>query len=446
MLEHALRIVRGDAVFVAPSIEFAPYPYPPLFHYFGAAATSLFGEGLPALRAVSLLGCALAALALFVSGFGWGGVGGVGLLFSAFGWTGVWVDIGRVDSLAMGLIALAIACAIRAARSSRGALASGVLAALAAMTKQTCLPVGAALALALLLRRPTRRAGVLLLSGWLAVLAPFSLWLEAATDGWFSFTVIDLLRGSPWHGPAITGFWVESIPVLALVLALGGLLAQGRSPGAKARPESLVVAFAFVSLLAAAWAGRAHEGGFDNTLWPMALGAAFASAFLLRGVLASGRAGRTVWAAALTAACTLLLFQDPRDAVPTDADRTAYQAACAAVGTIEGRVWQPISPLPSVAPGGVHRMAIVDLLKSRETAAATTFAAELAEALRQREFAAIVLDAPPRETWGDLGHLIDANYRFERTLGPPTGIGESREPLAPVTGAELAPRQLFVPR
>src|SRR5262245_18345694 len=53
--EHVARVLEGKPLYVAPSLEFTPYIYTPLYYWVGAASVALFGPGLPALRAVSLL-------------------------------------------------------------------------------------------------------------------------------------------------------------------------------------------------------------------------------------------------------------------------------------------------------------------------------------------------------------------------------------------------------
>ena len=100
MLEHALRVRSGEPLYVAPSVDFAPYPYPPLFHGLGAALMGVFGESLAVLRLVSLMGVALILGSLLLS-FRWlAGWVACGLFAATYGWTGSWLDVARVDSLA----------------------------------------------------------------------------------------------------------------------------------------------------------------------------------------------------------------------------------------------------------------------------------------------------------------------------------------------------------
>ncbi len=464
MVEHVLRVQRGAALYVEPTMDFAPFPYPPLFYWLGALGADMGGGALFALRLLSVLGLAAVLGSMLVS-FRWmAGIVAAGWFASTYGWTGFWFDVARVDTLALGLGAVSWALVLRVERqpASSGVAASAAAAGfsvLAVLTKQTQLGLAVGLAVALLVGARTRRAGLVYSGVLVGGLVAVVLWLEAQSAGRFLWTTVDLLRGSPFHGPAIWGFWVESFGVLALPVALATLarLAGGRSGWTPA----LVVGAA--ALVATGWAGRAHEGGFDNTLLPVALASAFACGGPLRWLLGTGGepspgdavpSMRWPWGAAVvTAAATLLVFQDPRPAIPTAEDRAAYDSAAVRIAelTERGDVWQPISAVPTDEPGFVHKMAIVDLAKSREVEAAAKLLAELRSTIAERRFAAIVVDALPRDGWGDLAPLIEAHYDVAERIGAAPGAASGtgarvRAAGTPVTGAPLKPRWILLPR
>ena len=66
MLAHVERLRAGLPLYAEPSLEFAAFPYPPLFHWVGAASAGVFGTGFSALRVVSILAtvCTLVLLAV----------------------------------------------------------------------------------------------------------------------------------------------------------------------------------------------------------------------------------------------------------------------------------------------------------------------------------------------------------------------------------------------
>ena len=55
MLDHVLRVLAGQPLYVEPSLEFIAFPYTPLYFHVSALACKVLGVGLPALRVVSIL-------------------------------------------------------------------------------------------------------------------------------------------------------------------------------------------------------------------------------------------------------------------------------------------------------------------------------------------------------------------------------------------------------
>src|SRR5437867_9503324 len=54
-LGHVERLLRGQPLYGRPSLEFAPFIYPPLYFMAAAWVTKLIGLGFPALRLVSFV-------------------------------------------------------------------------------------------------------------------------------------------------------------------------------------------------------------------------------------------------------------------------------------------------------------------------------------------------------------------------------------------------------
>ena len=195
-LHHALRLVRGEAIYAAPSIDFVPFLYTPL--YPGLLAL-LAGLGLPlglfVGRAVSV-----AAIVAIASGL-WHLVAAenkprahraaaVGLFLAGYIVTFRWYDIARADSMMFALLLWGVVLA-RNARGRGGAwrrpLAAGLLVALAFWTKQT--------------------AAVLIFASGLAVIASGlrgRLWALAR----YTVTVAVIVLGGLGLGIALTDGWL----------------------------------------------------------------------------------------------------------------------------------------------------------------------------------------------------------------------------------------------
>ena len=54
VLEHVRRVAAGEPLYVAPTFEFTPLIYTPLFYYTSALVSMIVGEGFTAMRGVSL--------------------------------------------------------------------------------------------------------------------------------------------------------------------------------------------------------------------------------------------------------------------------------------------------------------------------------------------------------------------------------------------------------
>src|SRR5439155_27192958 len=96
-VESVRRVLAGKSLFVAPSVEWIPYPYTPLYTYSSAALASLIGVGFLAPRLVSLasaVGC-LGLTFLLVrreTGSAFCGLAGAGFLAGTYPLSGAWFD------------------------------------------------------------------------------------------------------------------------------------------------------------------------------------------------------------------------------------------------------------------------------------------------------------------------------------------------------------------
>jgi len=63
-VEHVRRLLVGQQIYVAPSLDFIPYPYPPFYYYVSAAAAHLFGLTFESLRLVSFIASLISFLTI----------------------------------------------------------------------------------------------------------------------------------------------------------------------------------------------------------------------------------------------------------------------------------------------------------------------------------------------------------------------------------------------
>src|SRR5689334_3805892 len=140
MMDHVVRLAHGQSIFVAPSLDFVPLAYMPLFatvsSFLARVRTPAFWEPRLVSFGSSLLLMLLASgIVLAETRRATLAIAAAGLYAMAFGLAGGMYDIARPDSL-MLLLAFSGLALLRATRGSSGAIASALLLALAFFAKQ----------------------------------------------------------------------------------------------------------------------------------------------------------------------------------------------------------------------------------------------------------------------------------------------------------------------
>lgn len=222
MLLHADRVLKGEGIYVPPSMEFIPFIYPPLYPWVLAACAKVFGLGYAVGRTISFLGTLVACAALVAAVRREGGtillgLGAVGLFLSTYDETGAFMDLVRADGLTIALLSWSFVCA-----RAQWWRAAGLLLVLAFTGKHTNAVFG--LPTLLWAWRFHGRAAATRYALWSVVPALlFTGGLELATRGWFLTYLVGVPSVHPYNGergfPGAQLDIAEALPV-ALVLGL----------------------------------------------------------------------------------------------------------------------------------------------------------------------------------------------------------------------------------
>ncbi|WP_433345944.1 glycosyltransferase family 39 protein [Microtetraspora malaysiensis] len=437
-LVEVWRLRAGLPLYSAPTVDYVPDGYPPLYFVISAGPAALLGVSYLPLRLVSSLASvvcfvALARLVQRETGDLAAGVAASGLYAATYFAAGAWFDLARVDSLFLAF-SLAGLYGARWMRRTRGAVASGALLAAAFLTKQSAL-AEVAVVTAVLLCGTARRLAVIMAGTFAGAVALVALVWGTASQGWHVFYVFELLGQHPWERGAWAGFWIWYLfPVMGV--ALGAvLLAVGR--------VTPVVGAGCLALMAEGYAGLLHTGGAVNNMLP-----AFAAVALLAGVAMGGP--RPGWRRATAGALVLLQIAflaattfAPVRMVPTAADRRVGDALVAWLRGFGGRVAVFSDPGLGMAAGlppVAHRGAVYDILRGTNAAAKASLGRSLARAIEERRFAAIVVEQSQ-----DLKGLAAGLARtYRRCPGTLLG-GVPRQVFRPVTGPSVRPAELWLP-
>jgi Glycosyltransferase family 87 len=331
LLHHALRLQEGAGIYVAPSIDFIPFLYTPLY----PSLVALLGEPLGlsytlgrAISVASVLGLAALAGAQFGRSSRARGPAlaatalGLGMFAAAYPIVDGWYDLVRADALMLLMVTAALAGLPRWARPERDAgggvaharlgklAAAGALLALAFFCKQTAIfyvAAGGAVVLALAPRR-WRALAAFAAGAGVVGLGGCGL-LQWQSDGWFWFYISELHRAHDFSGErfgasfgnvlwrvAVKGYVRYSALGAASSLAIAtGLIAVGlcwwrrRVVPRAARPLLLWSAVYAVSVAAAA-IGWGTEFAHFNAYMPAFLHGALAAGAAILAVHGCARA------------------------------------------------------------------------------------------------------------------------------------------------------------
>jgi hypothetical protein len=448
-VDHVTRLLRGQAIYVAPSIDFVPYLYTPFYYYVGAIVSLVTGVGLFPLRLISFV-AALACFAL-IGGFVWrdtrdraAAVAAAGFYAATYPLSASWMELARTDSLALALL-LGGAWLARFGGRRRALVGAGVLWGLTYLTKQSLLAALAPLGLWVLVARgPWSGAWVAL--GGAAVALPVTLYLQHRSGGWYFYytLVLPRLHRTWWDGWKV--IWNMQVCQPFALAALGGALWPIRRDWRRGSFYLVTL----LALLAVSTMTMMHSGSAGNVLMTgyagLALGFGLALAWLGRA-LGDGAVARPALriAAAVGLVAALgqlgLLAYDPRPQLMTDADVAAGNQLVAALRALPGDVYVPNHGYYSTLAGkAVHAqtMAVTDILRSSDQRQAAALLDNIVSQAGSGRFAAVVGDGRD-PTLVLFGRRIE-RYRFDRDLLAGMAGFTTR------TGARNRPSFLYVRR
>lgn len=443
MLLHGLRVREGLGLYVAPSPDFIPFIYPPLYAWVLGALGSVLELGYALGRSVSLGGTLLGAAALVAAvrleGGRWGlGLGAAALFLSTYDEVGSFFDLVRIDGLLMALLGWSLV-AVRA-----GWLRTGALLLVAAYaTKHNAAAFG--LPALLWLWGTAGRTAALRFAAWsvLPALAFTGLMLLEG-DGLFLVYLLEVPATHPFVPRRFfPGAWEEMGGALPLAVGISagalllGLLQLGRSAG-RWRPSSGTAFWASQGALALLLAAvmRGHHGGYLNVLipgtWALACWAGLGLARLERSL------PHPAVALGVSALVLGQLWEgrwERADWVPTVEDRAAGDALVARLADLDGEVLAPHSPwYPVLAgkPPTFHLIALWDV--DHPGGPLREHIDSVADSIREQRWAGIVLANDK------FRHGLDRHYRRTEDLRPP---GQA---LRPLTGWNVRPSHLYEPK
>ena len=456
MLQHADRIRQGLPLYGAPSPDFTPFPYPPLFPWLASLlpgdSWSFVGPRLLALSGyVGVAGCLWWIARKMGIGALWAGMG-VAVWAGGFAFGGGWFDVARADGWAL-FLHLAGVCCLWGEGGRKRAVAAGVLFLLSGLAKQIGWPMGVLCTLAYTWQG---KPGLVQLWGTM-VFGTFALFmlLPSLFGDWAYFYIFEVLAGHPTHlsvaalGPVIGKVGLGSI--LAVWVLYNVFRGPDKDHGQAPMLLALWLGWAVVFLM-----GAVHAGAYDNVYLPILLASAF-GVMLAGGIVARLRDPWKPLSVAVLGLCVVqmgLLTYDPRGWIPTE----EYTARCRSIENViaqgEGEMFAPghgyLLERQGVA-GGFHWMALFDLSASGDGALGRSLVEAVERRFQQGLYKAAIADrlTGPGGSAMDMGSWVGGFFTgmhalragsVDEAVGKPRELArDGRSPAAPPSGAPWRP-------
>jgi len=303
------------------------------------------------------------------------------------------------------------------------------------------------------------------LRGWSRVVYPGAVALvvglttivfDSLSDDWYRYYVFELPRQYAIVREMIVGFWMNDLakplPV-ALGVSVFYLIGLRRR---EKRGDLLFFIFLLAGMVGASWFSRLHSGGYRNVVLPAYAVIAICFGLGIRGFVkeAAGASSDPGGAAAaphdtptglafepyrqlVLVLCVfqfVALFYNPQAQLPSKADLIAGRFFVQKLEKIEGEVFVPYHGfLPALAGKRTyaHGMAIEDVLRGSDGEVKDKLRENIADAIRSKRFAAIILDRP----W--FIEEIEQAYVLTRRLF------RDRRVFYPVTGRSTRPNMVY---
>jgi hypothetical protein len=452
-LDQVRRMLSGQRLYAQPSLEYVSFVYTPLYFGLSALVSSIAGVSFAALRLVSFvssLGC-LSTIFLLVrrdTGSAFSGIVASCLFAATFRTGGAWFDVARPDSLFLFFL-LAALYVLRFGTSVKSHALAGVFVALSFLTKQTALIASLPMMLYSIVLKPRR--GLSFVGSALTIIAASTLVLNHMYDGWYKYYVLDLPAQHSIDSAMIAGFWTKDIlaPLgIALAMALFYLLIAFQNSADRSR---LIYPVAATGMLGLSWIAKSNLGGYDNVLLPayaiMSILFGLAVHTILEFIAGAPRIRQRLMEIYVYLICIIqfaALIYNPVHQIPTRSDLEAGQRLVDTIRQVQGEVLVPHHSYLTVLArknGYAHWVAVEELLGAfggGETEAGALFIGQMKEAIRERRFAAIILDSYPIRT--DIMQEIE---RYYVGLGP---VFDDGTVFWPITGKPTRPEVMYVPK
>ena len=446
--DHVARILSGQSLYAAPSVDFVAYRYAPLYYYVGAGLSLVLGHTFLPLRLISIVSTvgSLSLVFLFVrreTGDNLAGIIAAGVVAACYPTTALFYDLARVDALSWALLLWGV-YVIYTRSSLRAGIGAGLLLSLAILTKQTAGPIAVLFVLYEAVRNWRRSLAIgITVAGTVGTVA--LIW-NRISDGWFLFYTFSM--GRTLHAPndlivRLDEFLRKDLFGMLPIVLIGCIIFLPFAWISGRRHETLFYGLVSLGFIGTGFVTRIHPGGWTNALIPCVIALAIVFGIgvsRLFRVLQTGTRLPLLSSFGLSAILLVqfaLMLYSPSRQLPTQEDEEAGNAFVARIRAIDGDVFIPYHGYLSRLAGKkahMHYQAERDLMSEQGfDDTKSVLISSIRQAINDRRFAAIILD----RDW----YIHDIKRRYELC---PDSLFSRRDLFYPVSGWLTRCQTLYV--
>lgn len=454
MVSHVMRILEGQKIYIAPSLEFLSENYTPVYFYLSALVSSIIGVGFMPLRLVSFISSLGSFLIIFLivrkeTGSMFAGILASSLFAATFKISAGFFDIGRVDALFLFLLLTAIYL-LKFTTSNKSYILAGIFLSLSFLTKQTALIISLPLMLYCVLLN-WRLASFFI--GTVAVIIGGSTFiLNYLYDGWYNYYIFDM-PGQIFTlaKDMLVNFWTKDVLsrlFIAFIMSIFYIFTQFSKANKK---NSLFYFLSAAGMLGASWMSRLHSGGAPNVLMPTyaIISILFGLAFheVLANIQSMRENKHKLLEVSVYLACILqfaFLMYNPFNQIPTIKDLEAGRKFINTIAQIKGDVYIPSHTYLATLAGKksyAHIAPLYQIIRvSNNEQLRNKLLSELTQAIREKKFAAIIVDSRQGEFFVDIDECFHQYYKKQGL------IFDSDEVFVTINGRQTRPQLIYVPK
>jgi hypothetical protein len=411
------RILAGLSIYSPPSLEYAGIIYPPLYIYFSAGFSYIFGEGYFIPRLISFfatLGSFLfiGKIVTDLSGSKSGGLIAAGLYAGMYGIVNCWYDFARIDALYIFFTLAAIYWLRTSAEKEILNSVLGIAAAVCAiMTKQTAwLPI---LAVSLFCLSSRNRKAVWTIVFCFTAIGVSQVLAGLLTDNWFYYYVYKVPATHPVADGIVKLFFrYELLPYLScgFMILILSIVVTVRD---KVQNQSAFFLLLITpALIIAGLLPRLKLGGAENNLMPIAAALALGGGVMFAQLNKVNKRTAMI-VIALFIGINLQILYRPQDALPSNSEFQRTQILLKVIKQMPEPMFTPCHlylPIYAGKNSSAYWGSLVDLFLTQDQES-IKLSKTLEQTLKDKKFKTIILKTEFFQQNRFPEDVLRANYR-----------------------------------